>query len=264
MTADHGERGLAVGLAVKLIADQFPDLAGEDVRYFGVGWDHELFSAGPRWIFRFPRRADRAAWLVREIQIMTVVSEALGMLVPRFELIGKPSPAFPYPFVGYRRIDGAGADEAGIADLSGLARDVGHLLARLHTIDVALMPNAPAVPGQDPWAHQHWAQLRARVTAAASIIRPVLPPGVRTAAEPYLAGRTPEPAEHAPARFLHNDMCPDHLIVAPGTGRLAGLIDFGDAKAGDPVLDFVGLMAGLAGAHAHADMAGGGCRGQSG
>ena len=80
MSADHGERSLSVGLAAELIADQFPDLAGQDVRYIGApAGDHELFSAGPgSRIFRFPRRSDRAAWLVREIQVMTVVSGGAG------------------------------------------------------------------------------------------------------------------------------------------------------------------------------------------
>jgi len=43
-------------------------------------------------------------------------------------------------------------------------------------------------------------------------------------------------------RFIHNDICPDHLLVDRRTGRLTGLIDFTDATAGDPVLDFVGLI----------------------
>ena len=72
--------------------------------------------------------------------------------------------------------------------------------------------------------------------------RPLLPPALLVLAEPYLAGQVPEPIQDGPRRFIHNDICPHHLIVDPGTGRLVGLIDFTDALIGDVVLDFVGLI----------------------
>lgn len=65
-----------------------------------------------------------------------------------------------------------------------------------------------------------------------------------SAAEPYLRGavRAPAPAPRSAKRFVHGDICPDHVIVDPVTGELHGLIDFADAMVGDPVLDFVGLV----------------------
>lgn len=55
-----------------------------------------------------------------------------------------------------------------------------------------------------------------------------------------------EPPQGGPCRFVHNDICPDHLLIDPAVRRLAGLIDFADAMAGEVVLDFVGLI-GVAG-----------------
>jgi hypothetical protein len=63
-----------------LIASQFPGLIGQDVTRLGTGWDHELFLAG-EWILRFPKRAERVAWLTREVKIMPVVAETLGSMV---------------------------------------------------------------------------------------------------------------------------------------------------------------------------------------
>lgn len=76
------------------------------------------------------------------------------------------------------------------------------------------------------------------------------------AAEPYLAGRVPEPEQDGPRRFIHNDICPDHLITDPRTGRLTGLIDFTDAMVGETVLDFAGLI-GIGGYGFIAQVAGG-------
>ena len=228
---------LDAGMVLRLIAEQFPELGGLEVRRFGAGWDHELFSVGPDWILRFPQRAERVPWLLREIEIMRPVSQALGRLVPRFELLGEPSAVFPWPFVGYRRLAGVQADHNPSLDLAGLAGDVAEALSRLHRIDPGLIPPTPA-----GWEREPWGELRAEVTAVAAAVRPLLDPGLLARAEPYLAGRVPVPAQDAPPRFIHNDICPDHIITSTRTGRLTGLIDFTDAMAGEPVLDFVGLI----------------------
>jgi len=85
-------------------------------------------------------------------------------------------------------------------------------------------------------------ELRTELAAVAGVVRPLLGPDLLREAEPYLAGQISEPPEDGPLRFIHYDVCPDHLIVDADTGRLNGLIDFTDAMVGDPVHDFVGLI----------------------
>jgi aminoglycoside phosphotransferase (APT) family kinase protein len=87
------DRDLSPQIVTRLIDEQFPGLAGQPVRWLAAGWDNELFSVGGDWILRFPKRAERVPWLTREIEIMAVVADALGRLVPRFELIGRASAA---------------------------------------------------------------------------------------------------------------------------------------------------------------------------
>jgi aminoglycoside phosphotransferase (APT) family kinase protein len=226
-----------------LVAEQFPDLAGLPVGRLGAGWDHLLFTAGGEWIFRFPRRAERVAWLEREATILAVAAETLPpRLIPRFELLGRPAPGCPFPFVGYRALPGAGADQSPVRDLPGLAGDVGRLLGRLHRADPARIP---ATPGG--WEGASLASRQADLAAVADVAGRALAGAplaedLLTAARPYLAGRVAPPAAGQVTRFIHNDICPDHLLTDPATGRLTGLIDFTDAMAGDPVLDFVGLI----------------------
>lgn len=223
-----------------LIAAQFPDLAGRTVTRYGAGWDNQLFRVGDEWIFRFPRRAERVPWLVREMQIMSIAAETLAPAIPLFERAGVPSDAFPYPFVGYRPVPGVGADQARVPSRAGhpeLAAEIGALLSRLHRIDPSRVPPTP-----ENWEREPWGELRAELAAVAGLARPLLGPDLLPKAEPYLAGHVIEPPQDGPLRFIHNDICPDHVIVDPDTGRLNGLIDFGDAMIGDPVLDFVGLI----------------------
>lgn len=173
--------------------------------------------------------------------MVAVVAAEVDRWIPRYELTGIPSALFPYPFVGYRRVRGVGADRSAARDLAGLAADIGALLSRLHRIDPALIPPTPAA-----WEDEPWSELRAGLAAQASRVRPLLEPGTLSLAEPYLSGTVPEPDQDGPRRFIHDDICPDHVIVDPSTGRLTGLIDFTDAMVGETVLDFVGLI-GIAG-----------------
>lgn len=77
--------------------------------------------------------------------------------IPAFELAGHPSPAFPYPFVGYRRLPGVTAGQPAGGDLPGLARGIGNLLTQLHQADPTRIPpcpggyeNEPCLTGQVP------------------------------------------------------------------------------------------------------------------
>ncbi len=201
------------------------------------GWDNELFTVGADLVFRFPKRAERVPWLLREIEIMPTIAEASGSLMPRFDYLGQPSAAFPYPFVGYRRIPGKGADQIDSLDQARLAEDLGQLLSRLHRVDARRIP---ATPGG--WESEPWSALRTDLVDLAETVGPLLDDDLRDLAGPYLAGDVAEPAQDGPPRFIHNDICPDHLLVDPASGHLTGVIDFGDAMVGDPVLDFVGLV----------------------
>ena len=231
------DRDLDAATVTLLVAEQFPGLAGGAVRWLGAGWDNELFTVGSEWILRFPKRSERVPWLLREVEIMTVVGEVMGALVPRFDFIGEPSRRFPYPFVGYRRLPGVGADRARVADPACLVLEIGRALSRLHGVDPARIPGTP-----EGLAAEAWPSARERLISVAGSVRPLLANDVLEKAEPYLAGAIPEPAREGPRCFIHNDICPDHLLVDPDTGHLTGLIDFTDAMVGDPVLDFVGLI----------------------
>ena len=220
-----------------VITAQFPEFAGLAVTHYGAGWDHYLFGVGNEWIVRFPQREECVAPLRREITVMSVVSAALGSRAPRFERVGEPRGASRFPFVAYRRLVGVGADQVRSENRSSLAREVGLAFDELHRIDSRGLPE-PCVVSRG----SSWGSLRSTLVARAQWARPLIPDELREVVEPYLAGRVREPLEDGPQRFIHGDVCPDHVIVDPLTDRLVGLIDFTEASVADVVLDFVGLI----------------------
>ena len=45
------------------------------------------------------------------------------------------------------------------------------------------------------------------------------------------------------AALIHGDLGVEHILIDPVSQRLVGVIDWGDARIGDPALDFTGLLA---------------------
>jgi len=100
VTNRSSDRALDEQRVARVVTAQFPELGGSAVRRLGSGWDHELFVLGDdERVFRFPKRAERVPWLLRELEIVGRVAPILGGVVPRFDYVGAPSEEFPYPFV---------------------------------------------------------------------------------------------------------------------------------------------------------------------
>ncbi|MGI8577952.1 MAG: aminoglycoside phosphotransferase family protein [Nocardioidaceae bacterium] len=118
-----------------------------------------------------------------------------------------------------------------------LAEDLADALRRLHSLDPAGIPPQP-----EGWESESRQDLLKELSAVADLIRPLLDDELRATAQPYLTAALPRPPYDGPNRVIHNDMCADHVLVDPESGRLTGLLDFTDVIVGDPVLDFVGLV----------------------
>lgn len=231
------------------IGAEFPADAGGPFQHLGSGWDYDVWRGSDGWLWRFPRRGAVARdheHAIRAADLGAAAMARAGLAAPRFERFGRAGPDFPYPFLGYRALAGVGADalprervlEAGFAEAFGAA------LRALHGVEVSecawLAAERRAVPGPRE-------RLDALVERAASV-EPELPDDLRSVCAPWLAGDVGLPPPFpGPDRLIHNDVCPEHLLVDPDSGRLLAVIDFDDLAVGDPALDLVGLAGWLGG-----------------
>ena len=102
-------------------------------------------------------------------------------------------------------------------------------LEALHTIDVN------AVPAPRPsWLETY----REQAGEFRRVVLPLLDGGERATGEALLA-EVETVAGFTPA-LTHSDLGSSHLLVRDG--RLAGVIDWGDARGGDPALDYTWLL----------------------
>ena len=100
----EADRPLMIDAAAAAIRASFPTISSEGLKHLGSGWEFDAFVTTDGWVFRFPRRADCANRFDSERRVHDLVSTVLPttVAVPRVELVGQPSPGFPYRFAGHR------------------------------------------------------------------------------------------------------------------------------------------------------------------
>ena len=183
------------------------------------GYDFEVAIVDDEWVFRFPRRAGVEEALGLEIVLLPLLAPALPVNVPSFEHISRDP-----LFVGYRLIRGEplmDEDSAGVRAF----------LKALHALDPSRLPVQ-----QLEWVETY----REQCVEFERLVLPLLDRDLRPQAK-RLFGVAETLVDFEPA-LLHGDLGPEHLLVRDG--RLAGVIDWGDARVGDPALDYAWLLNG--------------------
>jgi aminoglycoside phosphotransferase (APT) family kinase protein len=222
---------------VEVLRTRFPALEIHHCRVIEDGWDSLVLEVNEEYVFRFPRRPEVEDWVEREILLLPELAETLPVAVPRFDFVARNG----LSCVGYRKLVG----EPASADLSERAgEDLGGFLAALHRFPVE-RARALGVPCYEPAAwREHFAgfcsDLRRRVL-------PLLTSAEQERAESLfaeVAGLDFEPV------LLHSDLGPQHVLVRGG--RVLGVIDWSDARVGDPALDFAWCLHGTSWATADA------------
>ena len=227
------EQEVDKALAKDLIAQQFSSLSPASVQLMGKGWDNTVFRVNGKYVFRFPRRQIAVGLLEQEWQVLPKVAQRVSLDIPAPLFLGKPTDAYPWPFVGYQFVSGRTMCQARLSrdQRAACAAPLGGFLRELHSIsgehareygvgeyafgkidrakriaeklpiiaDLGLSPHVPEL-----------LQLLEQVCGA------VLPEG-----EPVL---------------VHGDMYARHLVV-DDNNALSGVIDWGDLHVDSIAVD---------------------------
>jgi aminoglycoside phosphotransferase (APT) family kinase protein len=181
------------------------------------GWDFRVLVIGDEWVVRWPRHRLAVEEIEKEIELLPALAPLLPVPVPVFEYVSRD----PW-LVAYRFIRGEPlVDE----DPDGVRA----FLDALHAIDV------DAVPAPRPDWLEEYRELAEEFRAK---VLPLLDPDERPRGEALL--EEVETLVGFEPALTHSDLGPSHLLVHEG--RLAGVIDWGDARIGDPALDYAWLL----------------------
>ncbi len=225
-----------------LVERRFPDVRVGRCELIPGGWDNIMLLVNEEWIFRIPRRPDGEGPLAKEVALLSELARTLPVPVPRFERVWRGDET-PRIIAGYRRLSGQPAAQAVARGRvpETIGTQLAEFLTALHAFPIA-RARALGVPGGDAtsWRGEYedfyrWIQretfrdLGARERRWASRL-----------CEDFLA--TPSHFRFTPV-LLHRDLGAEHILHDEATGRITGIIDWGDAWVGDPAFDFTGLLA---------------------
>ncbi len=183
------------------------------------GWDYKVLIVDGTWVVRWPRHRLALEEIEQEVELLPVLGPLLPVEVPRFEYVSRE----PW-LVAYRLIRGEPLENEDSAGVRAF-------LDALHAVDLG------AVPARRPdWLETY----REQADEFRRLVLPLLDPDERARGEALLA-EVETLTGFRPA-VTHSDVAANHLLVREGT--LVGVIDWGDARIGDPALDYAWLLHG--------------------
>lgn len=228
MKMHDGEVGIDAGLVRRLVAVQFPRLAGLPVAAVrSTGTVNAIYRLGDDLCARLPRVRRYTSDLVGELRWLPWLAPHLSLQVPEPVAVGHPASGYPFPWAIYRWIDGQPYADELIGDERQAATDLAQFVTEMRRIDpVAAAPRAGRRPLRE---------LDSATRTAIDSSRAVIDRDAATAAwERALAA--PAWEEGAPV-WIHADLLRPNLLV--DGGRLRAVIDFGGAGVGDPAADVI-------------------------
>lgn len=225
MKMHDGEMDIDEGLVERLVRAQFPRFAGLPVRAFrSTGTVNAVFRLGDEWYVRLPRLARWATALDRETRWLPVLGPRLPLRVPEVVAVGEPSAEFGARWAIYRWLDGSPYGDAMAADEVRAAADLAGFVRSLRAMEVT--GDVPPA-GRRPLRELDESTRRAIAATG---------PGAETALAAWLEVLE-APAWDGEPTWIHTDLLRPNLLVRDG--RLAAVLDFGGAGAGDPAMDVV-------------------------
>ena len=218
-------------------------LSADAVEPLGAGTDSVAWRVDSEWVARFPLTPNATATLEREASLAPLLASRLPVPVPSFDHVARLADGTPVMSC-YRLLDGVASSVAALAALPSDAR--AHAMDNLAAVLVALrgVPGDTARdagarlrhhegfghPSQRELHHRHAGRLAPRTVAQVETL--------------WRAYEHEARSGHAMPALAHNDLKPEHVLHDPLTGRLTGILDWGDAGLSHPWFDLavIGLF----------------------
>jgi aminoglycoside phosphotransferase (APT) family kinase protein len=219
---------LSEALVVRLLHEQFPDLAHLPVRFVAEGWDNAMYRVGEHLCARLPRRPVAEDLIKLEQRWLGELAPRLPAPIPAVSRVGQPGCGFPWVWSLVPWMPGAAIGTGRLDEGEGVA--LGEFLKALHTPAPENAPISDCRGGPLSTRADLVTFRSARLASDfAWIARDVLPIWEDALAAPNDAAPT----------WLHGDLHPGNVLMHDG--KLSAVIDWGDMCVGDPATDLAAL-----------------------
>jgi len=203
-------------LVRQLVVEQFPDWAELPLERAGDGTVNVIYRLGRELALRLPRRGGNEAPDDREARILAAVATRLPVDIPRPVAHGRPGAGYPWFWSVHTWLEGA------LPDGPLPAEEVAGLIRSLRAVDLRGAPE-PAGGRNRPLA------------ALEEYVRDALTRVDAPGALELWEQAAQAPQWEGPRVWIHCDLDARNVLVRDG--RLAAVLDWGGAGAGDPALD---------------------------
>lgn len=212
-------------LVERLLASQFPDLAGRTLRPVEPwGTDNAIWRLGDDLVLRLPRIHWATGQVEKEAEWLPRLAPHLTVSIPEPVAIGRPEGAYPYQWSIHRWLPGEPAGPERQHDPIAFAEDLATTVVELRSIPT---DGAPPAHNRARPLHDYDDATRRAIAAASRFI------DADAALDVWEVALAAPPHDRPPV-WVHGDLEGNCLVTG---GRLSGLVDWGSACAGDPAVD---------------------------
>ncbi|MGV3489504.1 MAG: phosphotransferase [Tuberibacillus sp.] len=231
----YAEHAITAEQACPIIEKQFPELKPASLKPLGEGFDNSVFLVNERFVFRFPRRQIAVELIETETRLLPIIAPALPIPVPYPKFRGVPEASYPWPFAGYPIITGKAP--ANLSDEERLLSAVpfAHFLKTLHhwpleEVEQLKLPS-------DTIGRMDLQLRKPKLVENIDKVRQLglLDDFMCQSLRSFSVRISDDLADNALA-LVHGDLHIRNILVDQ-TGKISGIIDWGDTHIGHPAVD---------------------------
>lgn len=226
--APQAEVDITPAVVRALVDAQFPEARELELGERYEGWDCTTWRLGADWAVRLPRTQRAADMQITEFAWLPRICGQWPFRAPVPVRIGQPQEPFPWRWAIVPWIHGFTHFDQPLNDWG--AHDLGTALRALHR---PAPPEAPRNPFRSTTLRHRAAKAEKRLAKLVDVGKAIgRPLDARAAWRIFERGAA---AERGEVTWTHMDLHGGNVLTLDG--RLAGIVDWIDAGAGDPAMD---------------------------
>jgi len=222
---------------LSLIREHFPEISFSSAQRFSGGWEHEVFLLDTGVLFRFPKVERVKDQFKREVALLERIGPRLLALVPHYTFLPKDRSFGGYPAITGTELTKEIMLALGAEQREVLAKEVGNFFTALHSTPLALVADLELEQGfyfSSQSIERRWGVMK-------EIVYPKLAFNEKHWLDAKFS-RLLELSSKGEHVLVHGDFTSGNAFIDTTSGKLTGVIDFGDSECDDPATDFNGLL----------------------
>jgi aminoglycoside 2''-phosphotransferase len=231
--------GMLAGYLARIEAD-LPALRVESARLNGDGMMNDVVLVNDTLVFRFAKNDRAKTLLAYEAQLLELIERSVAVPVPHIEHCSDTY--MVYRFVAGMPLYRHTLLRADPAIQARLADQLATFLQQLHAITLSDLPSPPWQAAAPP--KSRLAFYEQQLAALEQYVYPLLWADQKAWIDDLFApvrDGSVDLDDFTPV-LIHRDLAAYHILHAPQTGQLTGVIDYGTAGAGDAAVDWACLI----------------------